>query len=156
MASAQIAGVYSIYIVAPSGNRRLIKSAANYVCAPGGSPDGVIANTPEKWSYLPLSNEQGSAGYSIEFTLTAGANATSDASDAIWVLPITVSGQAQTIGNDQSAGGMGNSNFTVDLANADRAYVANVETPVARYRAKEGVNFRIGGGAFWLTHENNG
>lgn len=155
MASAQIPGTYNIYIVAPSKARRLVYSGGAYASGPGGSSDGVVANTPEKWNTLPLSADMGGPGYSIEFTLVVGTGATSDASDAVWSIPIQVNGQAQMIGNDQAAGGLSNDNFTADLANADRAYVASVETPVARYRAKEGVHFRVGGGRFFLTHENN-
>jgi len=142
-------------MVRPDKSRKLVYSGAAYSSGPGGSSDGTIANTPEKWNSMNISNDVSGPGYSIEFDINVGTGATSDASDAVWVIPIQVNGQAQTIGNDQAAGGLGNDNFVVDLANADRAYVANVETPVARYRAKEGVHFRVGGGRFFLTHENN-
>jgi hypothetical protein len=154
MVSAQLKGVYAIYIQAPSGAKRLVKSADAYWWAPGGSSEGVIANTPEKWNYLPASADKGAPGYSIVITYN-GAAGTSDASDAPWVIPVEVNGSAQTIGNDQAAGGLGNNNFVVDMANADRAYVASVETPVAIYRAKEGVYFRVGGDRVFMSQENN-
>jgi hypothetical protein len=112
-------------------------------------------DTPEKWNYLPLSVDAGSGGYKIVVTLTAGAGATLDASDAVWIIPIQVNGQAQSIGNSTNASGLGNNNFTVDLASADIAYVANVEAPVAIYRAKENVRFRVGGDRVFMSVENN-
>lgn len=154
MASAQLAGTYRIYVENPSGRRELVASAPGYYFAPGGSPDGVIANTPEKWNHLPLSPITCGSGYKIVFTYE-GAAGTTDASDAVWVIPVNVNGTQQTVGNSAAAGGLGNSNFTVDLTFGDIAIVANVETPLCVLRAKEGVRFNVGGGKIWFTVENN-
>jgi len=71
------------------------------------------------------------------------------------VIPLTVNGSQQTIGNSAHAAGLGNDNFTVVLAPADVAYVASTETPVAIYRANEGVFFRVGEGRVFMSMENN-
>lgn len=155
MASAQIGGQYSIYVANPAGVQKLVYSAAAYWWGPGGSSVGVIANTPEKWNYLPLSPWKGGSGYRIIVTLSAGAAATSDASDGVWIVPLLVNGQAQTFGNIAAAGGLGNSNFTGELTPGDNAYVAGVETPIQIIRAKEGVNFQLGGGRVFLSIEDN-
>lgn len=154
MASAQIPGNYAIYIEAPSGARRLVMSASNAYWGQGGSSDGTIANTSEKWNTLPLSADAGAGGYKIVVMATTGA-ATCDASDAVWVIPIMVNGTMQTIGNAAAAGGLGNDNFTSDLTFGDIVMGASVPTTVAVYRAKENTNFRVGGGRVFLTLENN-
>jgi hypothetical protein len=154
MVSAQLAGVYRVYVENPSGARQLIKSAPNYWWGPGGSSDGTIANTPEKWNYLPLSGVRCGPGYKIVVTYE-GAAGTTDASDAVWIVPVSVNGSQQTVGNSAAAGGLGNNNFTVDLTFGDIAIVANVETPLSVMRAKEGVYFSVGGDRVWLTVENN-
>jgi hypothetical protein len=155
MASAQVAGLYSIYIESPTGERRQIRQAANAWWAPGGSPNGAIANTPEKWNTLYLSPVVGGSGYKIVVTLTAGAAVTLDASDGAWVIPIVVNGAPQTIGNAAHASGRGNDNFSTTLTPADTAYVAGVETPVAIYTANQGVSFQIGGDGVFMSIEDN-
>jgi len=71
MTSAQEAGTLTVSVEAPSGARRLVKAASSYWWSPGGAADGVVANTPEKWNYLPLSPHRGAGGYSIVFEFTA-------------------------------------------------------------------------------------
>jgi len=154
MASAQMSGVYRIYVENPSGQRKLIKSAPNYWWGPGGSPDGAIANTPEKWNYLPLSPIVCGPGYKIVVTYE-GATGTTDASDAVWIIPVNVNGTQQSVGNSASAGGLGNDNFTVDLTFGDITIPANIETPLSVIRAKEGVYFQVGGDRVWLTVEDD-
>lgn len=155
MASAQIAGNYAIYIENPSGARRLVQRANAYWWGPGGSADGAVGNTPEKWNVLPPSADVGGPGYKIVVTLTAGSAATSDASDGAWIVPVIVNGTLQTFGNDDHASGVGNDNFTVTLSPGDNAYLAGVETPIQILTAKEGVNFRVGGGRVFMSIENN-
>lgn len=155
MASAQINGTYKVYIESPKGTRKLCGSNLAYWWGPGGSSDGTIANTPEKWNFLEPSAHVGGPGYKIVVTLTAGGAATADASDGAMVLPVIVNGQKDSVGNSAHASGIGNDNFSVTLASADKAYVASVETPVLIYTAKEGVNFRIGGGRVFLSVEDN-
>ena len=154
MVSAQIPGLYRIYVVAPSGASKLIIPAPAYWFAPGGSSEGVVANTPEKWNFLPLSGHRGTGGYKIVITLQ-GVAATSDASDGAWMIPIFVNGSQQTIGNPAHAAGLGNDNFTVDLTPSDIAFVALNETKVAEFRAKEGVTFQVGGGRVFMSIEDN-
>lgn len=155
MVSAQVAGAYKIYIVKPDGSRRQVASASNYWFGPGGSSEGVIANTPEKWNFLPLSQWVGGAGYKLLITLTAGAAKTVDASDGAMQLPIVVNGQPTIIGNSAHASGIMNDNFTVTQAAADTAYVAGSETPYLIYTANPGVSFQVGGGRVFLSIEDN-
>jgi hypothetical protein len=155
MVSAQINGTYRLYIENPQGRREPAGSGLAYWWGPGGSSEGVIANTPEKWNFLPLSKHTGGPGYKILLTLTAGANATADASDGVMVLPVLINGTQAQLGNSAHATGIGTDEFTVTRAAADIAYVAQVETPVLIYTAKEGVNFKIGGGTTFISIENN-
>lgn len=154
MVSAQLKGTYRIYIENPSGVRKLVAAASSYWFAPGGSSDGTIANTPNTWNELPLSKDAGAGGYKIVVTYQ-GAAGTTDASDGVWVIPVNVNGNQQTIGNPAAAGGMGNNNFNADLTPTDIAIVANIETPIGAFIAKDGVNFRVGGGRVWLSIEDN-
>lgn len=154
MASAQIPGKYAVYIENPAGTRKLIMANGSYWWGPGGSSDGTVANTPEKWNYLGPSPVTGGPGYKIVVTYCGGA-ATSDASDGFWSVPVIVNGQQQVFGNSAHATGLMNDNFIVDLAAADVAYVASTETPVAIFRAKEGVRFSVGGGRVFMSIENN-
>ena len=154
MVSAYAKGTYRMYIQAPSGARRLVRGAPAYWWCLTGSSEGVVAQTSEKWNFLPLSNIVGTAGYSIVVTYE-GTAVTFDASDGVWIIPLEVNGQAQTIGNSANASGLGNNNFTVDLAPADTVVPANIETPVAMYRAKEGVRFRLGGDRVFMSIEDN-
>jgi len=155
MVSAQITGTYKVYIRNPSGAQRLQKSAASYWWSPGGSSDGAVANTPEKWNYLSPGPDVGGPGYSLVFTVTAGAAATMDVSDGVMIFPVLVNGSLQFVGNDDAAGGVGNDNFTVDMSPVDGALIANQEAPYQVLRAKEGVTFQIGGDRVNWSVENN-
>ena len=155
MVSAQVPGNLKLYIRAPSGSRRLVASGDIYWFSPGGSSDGVIANTPEKWNFLPASADVGGPGYTLLVTFTVGTAATLDISDAAWVLPVIVNGNTQNIGNPAHASGLGNDSFVKDFEIGDSALVASVETTIAEIRAKEGVNFRVGGGRVSMSIENN-
>ena len=155
MVSAQVKGAYRVYIVAPDGTSKLVSSGSNYFFAPGGSSEGVIANTPEKWNFLPLSPIIGGAGYQLLVTLEAGAAATVDASDGAINLPIIVNGQSLIIGNSAHASGMMDKHFTVTQAAADIAYVASNETPYLIYTANPGVSFQVGNGRVFLSIEDN-
>lgn len=155
MVSAQITGTYKVYIQSPRGARKLVKSAASYWWGPGGSSDGAVANTPEKWNFLDLSAHIGGSGYQLVFVIVAGAAATTDASDGVMIFPVVVNGEAQFVGNDDAAGGVGNDNFTVDRSPADEAFIAGVESIYQILRAKEGVSFQPGGGRVFWSIENN-
>jgi len=145
MTSLQEPGNLSVFVVAPSGNRKQIKSASVAWWSPGGSPDGVPTNTPEKWNYLPLSNHRGGPGYSIVFEYTPAAVDGVDASDCFFQIPIMVNGNPEILGNSANAAGLGSNAFTVDLTFADYTTVANQTTQIYKVRAKEGVVFQIGG-----------
>jgi len=155
MVSAQINGTYKIYIESPNGSRRLQKSAMAYWWGPGGSSEGVIANTPEKWNTLGLCPDVGGPGYKLIIMLVSGAAKTADASDGAMTLPIVVNSMPQIIGNSAHASGIGNDNFTIVQAAADSAYVAGSETPYLIYRANEGVYFQLGGDRVFLSIEDN-
>lgn len=155
MVSAQVAGNLRIYIQAPSGTRKLVKSAPTYWFGPGGSSIDVIANTPEKWNFLPPSVDTGGPGYSILVTFISGAAKTLDISDASWILPVIVNGNLQNVGNPDSSNGLGNDNFVKDFLIGDVALVASTETIIAQLRAKEGVHFKVGGDKVFMSIEDN-
>jgi hypothetical protein len=116
MASVQQAGNYRIYLESPRGNRKLVGSGDSYWWGPGGSPDGIPANTPDTWNFLPLSGDAGGPGYKIVVTLTPGAVGSLDASDCNMMLPVQVGGNMQNLGNSAHTQGIGNDNFTATLA----------------------------------------
>lgn len=155
MASAQVAGAYRIYIIKPDGSRKQVAVGSNYFFSPGGSADGAVANTPEKWNYLPDNGVRGGSGYLLQITLQSGAAKTIDASDCFMNIPIVVNGAKEILGNSAHATGIMNNNFSVVTAAADIAYVAGVETPVLTYRANEGVVFGVGGDRVNLSIEDN-
>lgn len=155
MASAQVAGLLKIYHQRPDGSRKLAHSGNIYYFGPGGSSDGAVGNTPEKWNFLSPSGVKSGSGYSVVVTFTAGAAATLDISDAAWILPVIVNGNKQTLGNPSHASGLGNDNFVNDFTIGDSALVASVETVISVLRAKEGVNFQTGGDRVFMSIENN-
>jgi len=155
MASAQEPGRLDVYIKAPSGNRQKVYGAAIEWWAPGGSPDGVPANTPEKWNFLPLSPIRGTAGYMIEFEFTAPAVDGIDASDCSFQIPVMVNGNPEIIGNSAHAAGKGSDAFSVDLTFADYTTVANQTVQIYRLRANEGVQFQVGGGRVFASIEDD-
>ena len=158
MASLRAKGTYALWIVAPSGARKLVKEAdaAYWNCSGLGSADGTISTsaTPEKLNFLPLSADRGAGGYFIECVYTAAATTTLDASDCVGIIPVLVNGQAQTIGLN-GGNGIGNTNFTSEIALADSAYVASQPTVAWRIRAKEGVVFHVGGDKVFMSLEDN-
>jgi len=158
MVSGRAKGNYALYIVNTMGQRKLVKSAdANFWnCSGLGSSEGVWSTTatPEKLSYLPLSADTGASGYCIECVYTASAATTLDASDCVGMIPVLVNGQAQTIGLN-GGNGIGNDNFTSEIALADSAYVANQPTTAWKIRAKEGTIFKVGGDKVFMSLEDN-
>lgn len=156
MASVQEPGSLEVVVRKPDGSFKSIKKAAVSWWGPGGSADGVPANTPEKWNFLPMSNWICGPGTTIEFHYTAAAADGIDASDCSFQLPIEVNGNATTLGNSAHAAGLGNDAFVVDLTFADiTATVANQEVVVYKVRAKEGVVFRIGGDRTFISIEDD-
>jgi len=154
MVSAQLTGTYRLYIENTQGVRRLVAANGSYWWSPGGSSEGAVANTPEKWNYLPLSRDVGKGGYKIVITYQ-GAAGTTDASDGFWSVPIVCNGNAESFGNIAHANGLMTNNFTAEVTPGDIAIVANLETPIQSIRAKEGIVFQVGGGRVNLSIENN-
>lgn len=154
MASAQEPGNLRIVVANPSGKEEQVASNAIYWFGPGGSADGVIQNTPEKWNHLPLSSVVGGPGYKIRIYATTGAD-TLDASDSACVLPVNVNGNQDSIGNSAHVGGLGTANFTVTKAWADLVMVADDERLLYEVTAKEGVYFRVGGGKVFISVEDD-
>jgi len=154
MASLQEAGMYYIDIRSPTNERKRVFSASSAAAGPGGSPDSVIANTPEKWIFANGSNVVGGSGYDIIFGILPSGTDTLDSSDSSWVIPIISNGNAEMLGN--SAGnGLGSNNFTVVQAAGDVLLTAAQERDIAIYRAKEGVTFSFGNGKIFYTFEDD-
>jgi hypothetical protein len=92
MVSAQLKGVLNFYRKTPTNSLKFLFGANLAALGPSGSSEGVIASTPEKWSYIPLQaandkilrvNDQLVVAIKLD---TAG---TSDASDGKAAIPIT-------------------------------------------------------------------
>jgi hypothetical protein len=160
MVSGRAPGVYSLYMISPSGETKPIKQAdaAWWNCSNLGSSEGVISTsaTPEKLNFLPPSSWTGAGGYSLELRYTASANTTlGTITKSKMMLPVICNGQLQVIGLASSAAVLGNNNFTIDTAAAAIAYVASTEAVVFRIRAKEGVVWKVGGDKVFLSLEDN-
>lgn len=160
MASGRLEGIYRLYIESPTGQRKLVKSASEawWNCSNLGSADGVISTTatPEKWNFLPASSVMGGPGYSIVLTVELTVSDGSDISDSVGIIPVVVNGQVETIGIP-GGNGLGNFNFTTDVTGADLAASTptGLEITVFKVRAKEGVNFRVGGDRVFLSLEDD-
>jgi hypothetical protein len=152
MVSAQSPGNYKIYVTSPAGVRKLVAQMGSSTFGPGGSVDGVIANTPEKWSYLPLSPFRLAGGYKVEFVYQGAANAI-DVSDSAISIPCIINGNADTIGNSAHATGIITAAFTTEMTAADVTPVVNVETVMQVLRLKEGQTCQIGGGRCFMSWE---
>jgi len=155
MASIQEPGRLTLYMKAPSGNRKKIFSAPSAWWAPGGSADGAPANTPEKWNFLPLNNEKGTGGYQIEFEFTAPAVDGIDASDCSFQIPILVNGQRDYLGNSAHSAGLITDSMSVDLTFADYTTVANQSVIVYRTTIKDGRVVQIGGDRVFASIEDD-
>ena len=93
MASAQIVGTLAFYRKTPNGSLINLFSATTPLIGPSGSSDGVIASTPEKWSYIPELSSPAKvlqAGDHLVVTFKPQAAATTDASDCEFALAITL------------------------------------------------------------------
>ena len=95
MVSAQIPGRLRFYRKTPEGNRILLFEGDIQQLGPGGSSEGVIANTPEKWVFIPAQRRADKVmlpNDHLVATYEAAAGATTDASDGAVVLPLTLNG----------------------------------------------------------------
>jgi hypothetical protein len=151
MASAQVTGVYIIKIRSPSGNEvEVMRSRSEYI-GNGGSSDGAIANSPEKWAVAPLVRSpigtfQG--GDQLILSIIPDAGATLDISDARFIIPITLeNGTVTHLGNN-----------TTDMNSylvGDTAIVAGQETMIAAHTAPTGRKWYFGGDKIFVSIENN-
>jgi len=128
MVSAQIAGQLRFYRKTPTNSKVFLFGNTTSSLAPSGSSDGAIASTPEKWTFIPLQSAEHKVlrvNDTLEVTFEAAANATTDASDSEWVIPITLQdGSIQVLNSPDNS---------VDWdakVLGDIAFVAGVETIV--------------------------
>jgi len=147
MASAPLAqSIIKLYAVSPEGHRHLIGQGSTEFWGAGASPDGVIANTPDKWAFLPLSPLVLTTGWKIILTCILGTADGMDVSDGAWNIPVTIRG-------------VGLRHLTVtDLNGADlpAATSVTVEHDLGTgYVVPTGMQLRIGGGKIFASAEND-
>ena len=130
MVSAQVKGKLNFYRRV-GGSGAMVPLFSNDLAAlgPSGSSDGVIASTPEKWTFIPLQNTAAKnlrVNDHLVVTLTLNAAATTDASDGEVILPITYNdGTGDTLGGFDNA-------VDWDITQlGDSAYLSGVETHIA-------------------------
>lgn len=103
MVSAQIAGTIAFYRKTPNGSLILLFAASTALLGPSGSSEGVVASTPEKWTYLPLQNSTNKVlqpGDHLVATFKPVAAATTGtATKSIWQIPVTLPDGTATILN---------------------------------------------------------
>lgn len=151
MASAQINGVLKFYRISPNGRKEFITSGHTKELGPSGSSDGTIASTPEKWVSWPAFTGAGKVcevNDKLHVTFTPDAAATTDASDAAWVVPITLPD-----GSSDKLGGPSDSTVWDVFVLGDVALIANREFPVCEKTVRQ--RFALGGGKVFATVENN-
>jgi hypothetical protein len=151
MASAQIDGILKFYRITPTGTKVLLTSGATKYLGPSGSSDGVIASTPEKWAGLPALNSKNKVlqvNDKLHVTFTPVAAATTDASDAAWVIPITLAD-----GTADSLNGPSDTGTWDSFVLGDVALIANREYPVCEKVVRS--PFALGGGKIFASVENN-
>lgn len=147
MASAPLAAsLVKLYAVSPEGHRHLIAQGVTEYWGPGGSPDAVIANTPEKWAYVPLSPLVLTTGWKVMLSCILGSADGMDVSDGAWQVPVTIRG-------------VGLRHLTVtDLGGADLAAATTVAVEHdlgTGYTVPDGQQLKIGGGKIWVSAEND-
>lgn len=132
MASVQAKGVLRFYKVGFDDSPVLIHTVNVQAIGAGGSPDGAITNSPEKWLYIPYFGSYPlSQNDRLRITFEAEANVTIDASDGAFIVPITL--QNGTISYLKHPT---NSAEWDVLYATDKAFVANSETPFVEMRVK--------------------
>lgn len=153
MVSAQVHGQVKIYVRSPAGNQvQALSQRTEAIAMLTGSPDGVIAQTSEKWLRVGLVGDPKGkpfyGGCELVVSFIPDANATLDISDARWVIPIQlVNGTALNLSNN-----------TTDM-NAyligDNTVVAGNETVLGKHRAPEGRYWYFGGGSIYVSVMDN-
>jgi len=153
MVSAEIHGNVKIYVRSPTGNStKVFEARTEAVAQLTGSPDGVIAQTPEKWLVVGLvgdpNNNYFYGGCELVVAFVPDANATLDISDARWVIPITLeNGTMVTLANNTTA----MNGYLI----GDSTVVAANETVLGIHRAPEGRNWLFGGGSIYISVMDN-
>jgi len=151
MVSAQINGRYLIYIENTSGMRMKVMDVRAGLVGPGGSSEGVIANTPEKWSFVPLQGGNlNMGGYKLIIAVIADAAATTSATAVkhAWQIPITIAGQGLTYL------GPNTTDFNTYLP-VSSGLIAGQEQVIGIHTAPEGRKWKFGGGKIWMSVESN-
>jgi hypothetical protein len=130
MVSAQVKGTLKFYRRV-GGNGALVPLFSNNLAAlgPSGSSEGVIASTPEKWTFIPLQNTTAKnlrVNDHLVVAITLSTAATTDASDGKIILPCTAAdGTSFTLGDFDNT-----TDWDVQVL-GDVALLANVETIIA-------------------------
>lgn len=149
MVSAQIPGTLTLYIENTAGVRKVVAQGHIYKFGPGGSSVGVIANTPEKWSFAPMQpGNWNLGGYKLVVAFKPIGAATLDISDAVWQIPIYIQNQGITTLNNSST------DFATYLI-GDSALVAGQESILAIHTAPEGRIWKFGGDRIFMSVEDN-
>ncbi len=130
MVSAQVKGKLKFYRRI-GGSGASVPIYGNNIAAlgPSGSSEGVIASTPDAWSFIPKANTQAKnlrVNDHLVVSLTLTTAATVDASDGKVILPITYAdGTPDTLGDFDNA-------IDWDVQQlGDVAFVAGSETIIA-------------------------
>lgn len=147
MGSAAIDGsILKIYAVSPEGHRFLIAQGVTEYWGPGGSSNAVIANTPEKWAFIPLSPLILTTGWKVVPVCILGTADGMDASDGAWQIPVTIKGVGLRHLTVTDCGG-------ADLA---AATTGTVEHDLGTgYTVPTGMELKIGGGKIWMSAEDD-
>jgi len=130
MVSAQVKGKLKFYRRV-GGSGALVPLFENNIAAlgPSGSSEGVIASTPDMWTFIPAQNTSEKnlrVNDHLVVSLILSTAATTDASDGKVILPITYA--------DGTGGTLGDFDNTTDWdvqQLGDTAFLANVETIIA-------------------------
>lgn len=153
MASDEIDGVLTCYRITPTGSKKRVYSNHTRVLGPGGSPDGVIAATPDQLIDLPvLRGVNGDKIFNVNekmhWTFKPTGAATTDASDATWAIPITYMD-----GSKDVLSGPSDANTWDVFVLGDVALIAGREYPVCELTVRQ--SFMLGGGKIFAVIENN-
>lgn len=149
MASAQIPGTLTIYVENTACVRKIVAQGSIYKFGPGGSSVGVIANTPEKWTFVPVqAGGWNLGGYRLVIAFKPIGAATLDISDAVWQIPIIIQGAGLTTLSNSST------DFATYLI-GDSALVAGQESVLAIHTAPEGRVWKFGGDRIFMSVEDN-
>ena len=155
MASVQEPGTLILIVTTPKGNQKEVaRFRVDYV-GQGGSPDGVIQNSQEKWPFLPRSGGSDGkalyAGCELQVHFIADGADGIDISDCAWVIPISV---VQQSGIEVINLGCNATDMDAYLT-SDYTTVAALQTKIAAHRAPTGRVWYIGGGPIFMSMEDD-